>query len=330
MRLLAAAVLALPLCAQTGAESFELHCRRCHAIEGRGGSVGPDLGWIALTRTAQQLRTALVDPSAEIVGEFATARVAAVDGIVLNEDDLSIQLRLADGSMRSFPRQGTVRTGRSLMPAFSSLPARELDALAAYLATLRGGAIEARPRTRKPAPLAESQAWMTRPSREAEEKPEEVLDAVGIGPGDAVADVGAGSGFFTWRLARRAARVVAVDSQENVLRQNADTTRIHGDFARVTYAPALPPGTFQVILVANAYHEFAEPEAMLAAIRKALAPGGRLCVIEYKKEKPGIPVGESHKMSLLDLRTEIEPEGFRLERILDFLPLQHGLIFTAR
>lgn len=311
---------------------FEQHCRRCHSIDGRGGAVGPDLGWIALTRTPAQRRTALIDPGAEIYEEFTAAAAGPVEGVILNEDDLSVQLRLADGSMRSFPRHQVRRTGRSTMPSFARLPERDLDALLVYLGTLRGPPVAAAPRTRAVARLAESQAWMTRPDREAEEKPDAVLDALGLGPDDVVADVGSGSGFFTARLARRVKRVVAVDVQPGVLRVNEERVAAAGLSARVAFTtdPHLPPRSFDAVLVANAYHEFVEPEAMLAKLGAALKPGsGRLVVIEYAKEKPGIPVGEAHKMSLAELRAEIEPAGFRLERLLDFLPLQHGLIFSA-
>lgn len=325
-------LLALFAVALSAQPLFEKHCARCHAIDGRGGSVGPDLAWIALTRTPEQRRTALLDPGAEIFAEFATATAGPVEGIVLNSDDLSVQLRLADGSLRSFPREAVRRTKRSLMPSFASMPRGDLDSILAYLATLRGSPVEARPRTRIPARLAESQAWMSRPDREAEEKPEALLDALSLKPDDTVADAGAGTGFFTQRLAQRVRKVVAVEIQEDVLRANAEAVRAQGLAGRVSHTtdPRLAFQTFDVILVANAYHEFAEPEAMLASIRQALKPGGKLAVIEYAREKPGVPVGESHKMGLMELRTEIEPAGFRLERLLDFLPLQHGLIFTVQ
>jgi SAM-dependent methyltransferase len=301
-------------------------------VNGKGGAIGPDLGWIALTRTAEQRRTALLDPGAEVFEEYAAAEANGVEGILLNGDDLSVQLRLADGSMRSFPRSQVRRTGRSLMPSFARLPAKELEALLTHLATLRGEPVQAAPRTRELARLAESQAWMTRPDREAEEKPEAVLDALGLRREDTVADVGAGSGFFTWRLARRVKKVFAVDVQEDVLALNRAECKARGVESRVIHqADAnLPHAMFDAVLVANAYHEFAEPEEMLRRIHRSLKPGGRLLVIEYAKEKFGIPVGETHKMSLRELRTEIEPAGFQLERLLDFLPLQHGLLFSAR
>ncbi|MBM3782881.1 MAG: methyltransferase domain-containing protein [Acidobacteria bacterium] len=314
--------------AQDGATLFQEHCARCHSIAGRGGAVGPDLAWIALARTPAQLRKALLEPSAEIFDDFATATAGGVTGVILNEDDLSIQLRLADGSMRTFPRASARRTGASLMPPFRSLPAPHLEALIQYLHTLRGQPVEARPRQRTIARLAESTAWMTRPSREEEERPEQVLDALALRRDDTVADVGAGGGFFTGRIGRRVHKVIALDVQASALEANRKQMP-PGVNAEFRLGSDLDPASVDALLVANSYHEFAEPEKMLAMLRASLKPGGRMLVIEYQKEKPGLPINETHRMSLEELRTEIEPAGFRLERILDFLPMQHGLLFTV-
>jgi SAM-dependent methyltransferase len=85
-----------------------------------------------------------------------------------------------------------------------------------------------------------------------------------------------------------------------------------------------------MVFIAYSYHEFADPETTMEAVRRSLKPGGRLVVVEYAKENNLAPAAPLHKMSFDELRSEIEPMGFDLDRILDFLPMQHGLIFTVR
>jgi ubiquinone/menaquinone biosynthesis C-methylase UbiE len=85
-----------------------------------------------------------------------------------------------------------------------------------------------------------------------------------------------------------------------------------------------------LVLIANAYHEFSQPETMLAAVHRCLKPNGRVVVIEYAEENDEGPVSGLYTMSLSAIRSEIEPTGFQLDRVLDLLPMQHGLIFTRR
>jgi ubiquinone/menaquinone biosynthesis C-methylase UbiE len=94
--------------------------------------------------------------------------------------------------------------------------------------------------------------------------------------------------------------------------------------------PELPAAAVDLVLIANAYHQFSEPEAMMAAVRRCLKPHGRVVVIEYAEENTDDPVAGLFTMTLPEIRSEIEAAGFQLERILDFLPMQHGLIFTRR
>ena len=92
--------------------------------------------------------------------------------------------------------------------------------------------------------------------------------------------------------------------------------------------PRLPQGAVDLVLIANAYHEFSQPDAMMAAVRRSLKPNGRVVVIEYVTENTDDPIAGLYTMSLQEIRFEIESMGFRLDRVLDFLPLQHGLVFT--
>ena len=321
-------------------------CVNCHSVENRGGSVGPDLTEIGLRRSPESLRLALVDPSAEIYEEYLTVvavtrRGQRIEGIALNEDDLSIQLRDAAGNPRSFLKENLKevrREERSLMPSYASkLSAAEIDNLVAYLRTLRGARVAARsPRRREIARVSENITWLTRPDRDGDERPETLLAALQIPPGATVVDLGAGTGYFTWRLAQRVGpqgKVFAVEVQREMLDRIGEEVRKR-NLTNVElvlgeeHGPRLPDA--DLVLIANAYHEFSDPEAMMAAVRRCLKPNGRVVVIEYVKENPHVPVSEPHKMSFEEIRSEIEPMGFQLERILDFLPMQHGLIFVAR
>lgn len=320
-------------------------CLTCHAINQKGGSLGPDLTMVAVTRTPASLHLALTNPSAEIHDEYLTLVLTTrqgqtIEGITLNEDDLSVQLRDRTGAPRSFLKSDLRewhREERSLMPSFSStLSPAELNDLLSYLATLRGTAPPRTTRTREIARVAENLGWLTRADRDADERPETLLDALALSNGMTVADIGSGLGYYTWRLARRVAplgKVVAVDVQQTMLDQTAaEARRRNISNIELTLGlpndPRLPAKTFDLIFVANSYHEFADPSAMLAALHRALRPNGRLVVIEYAQEARGVPISQLHKMSLDDLRSEIEPAGFRLERILDFLPIHHGLILS--
>jgi SAM-dependent methyltransferase len=221
----------------------------------------------------------------------------------------------------------------------STFSATELDHLVAYLRTLRSIApSEPRERTRSIAPISENVAFFNRPERDAEERTEDLVKALEIRDGSRVADLGAGTGYFTWRLARDAGptgKVLAVDIQQAMLDLTAQAVQQHGllnvDYVLATPRdPKLPEGSLDMVFIAYSYHEFADPEMIMEGVRRSLKPGGRLAVVEYAKENNLAPAAPLHKMSFDELRSEIEPMGFDLDRILDFLPMQHGLIFTVR
>jgi SAM-dependent methyltransferase len=195
-------------------------------------------------------------------------------------------------------------------------------------------------RKRQIAPLfsPENADWLSRPERERTEQPEKVLDALKIPEGATVADVGAGTGYFTWRLAQRVGpkgRVYAVDVQQRMLDMLAGQLK-QRNLRNVELVlggvrdPRLPEGAVDLELLVDVYHEFSEPEAMIGALRRALKPDGRLVLIEYRKEDPDIPILPLHKMSVDEVREEIEPLGFQLSERLNFLPTQHILVFTKR
>lgn len=177
--------------------------------------------------------------------------------------------------------------------------------------------------------------WLERSEREIEELPETALDRIGIGSGMTVADVGAGLGYFTLRLARRVGpkgKVYAVDVQPEMLTMlrdrltKANLTNVEPILGSES-DPRLPKASLDLILMVDVYHEFSQPQKMLRHIRAALKPEGRLVVLEYRKEDPHIPIRPEHKMSVDEVRAEFEGEGYKLEKVLHDLPRQHILIF---
>ncbi len=177
--------------------------------------------------------------------------------------------------------------------------------------------------------------WLERSERELEELPDAAIDAIGVKPGMTVADVGAGSGYFTVRLARRVGsdgKVLAEDIQPEMLRilkkrlESANFTNIETVLGTET-DPKLPPGELDLILMVDVYHEFSQPQRMLRKVRESLKDDGRLVLLEYRKEDPWVPIRPEHKMSVAEAKLEVEDEGFSLEAVKPDLPRQHILIF---
>ena len=177
--------------------------------------------------------------------------------------------------------------------------------------------------------------WLERSEREIEEMPETALDKIGIREGMTVADVGAGIGYFTVRLSKRVGdtgKVYAVDVQPEMLtmlKQRAAKANLKNIVPVLGSEsdPKLPPAAMDLILLVDVYHEFSQPQKMLQRMREALKNDGRLVLLEYRKEDPHIPIRAEHKMSVEEAKTELEAEGFRLEKVLKDLPRQHILIF---
>ncbi len=180
--------------------------------------------------------------------------------------------------------------------------------------------------------------WLDRNERESEEHPDAALDALQLKPGMVVADVGAGTGYMTLRMAKRVGpngKVYGEDLQPEMLRrlrQNAAKAGL-GNIEEVQGTesdPKLPAGKLDLILLVDVYHEFSQPQIMVRKMREALKPDGRLVLLEYRKEDPAIPIRPEHKMSVEEVRMEIEPEGFHLEPVIETLPRQHILILKKR
>ena len=177
--------------------------------------------------------------------------------------------------------------------------------------------------------------WLIRASREEEEQPEAMLDALKIAPGSTVADVGAGVGYTSLRMARRVGPeglVLATDIQPQMLQMLASNARTAGvenirPIRSTATDPKLPEGEVDLILMVDVYHECTHPEETLQGLRKALKPGGRLVLVEFRGEDPDVPIKPEHKMTFAQVRREIEPQGFTFKEKFDFLPWQHIIVF---
>jgi len=177
--------------------------------------------------------------------------------------------------------------------------------------------------------------WLERSDREMEEMPEKALDAIGIRPGMSIADIGAGTGYFSIRMAKRVGpggKIYANDIQPEMLvrlkRRVADAGLSNVQAVLGTESdPKLPAKTMDLILMVDVYHEFSQPQLMLQNLRRALKDDGALVLLEYRKEDPRIPIRPEHKMSVEEVKTEVTPEGFKFDKVLEVLPRQHILIF---
>jgi predicted methyltransferase len=180
--------------------------------------------------------------------------------------------------------------------------------------------------------------WLVRSEREQEEEPDKAIAALEIRPGSVVADIGAGVGYFTWRLADTvgpSGKVYANDIQPEMIQmlkkniKDRKLTNVEPILGKYD-DPRLPKGVVDLTLLVDVYHEFSEPQKMLDRIRESLKPDGRLVLLEYRKEDPRIPIRPEHKMSVAEVKAEVEPEGYKLEKVLEILPRQHILIFRVK
>jgi ubiquinone/menaquinone biosynthesis C-methylase UbiE len=181
-------------------------------------------------------------------------------------------------------------------------------------------------------------AWLVRPERIAEENPDGAIDALNLRPGMTIADLGSGVGYMTLRMAKRVGptgKIYGVDLQPGMLTELVKNAKDNGisNVEPILGEPAdpkLPAGQIDLILMVDVYHEVSQPQAMLRKIRQALKPDGRLVLLEYRAEDPSIPINPEHKMTVDQVRREIEPEGFRLLDPIETLPRQHLLILVKR
>jgi precorrin-6B methylase 2 len=177
-------------------------------------------------------------------------------------------------------------------------------------------------------------SWLERPNREVEELPGQVLSHMNLKPDAVVADIGAGTGYFTFRLSSMLpnGKVLAVDIQPEMLeiiKKRARELQVKNVFPILGTLtdPNLSEAGVDVVLMVDAYHEFSYPREMMEAIIGALKPGGRVIVIEYRGEDPQVAKLPHHKMTEAQLIKEIATVGLRWRETKDFLPQQHFMVF---
>lgn len=178
-------------------------------------------------------------------------------------------------------------------------------------------------------------AWLERPERVDEEQPEVLLSLLDLRPGMVVADIGAGTGYHSWRIARKVlpgGRVLAVDIQPEMLelleRQmtHRGVTNVEPVLGTVT-DPRLPSGAVDLVLLVDVYHEFDHPFEMLAAIVDSLKPDGRVAFVEFRGEQASVPIKPLHKMTEEQIRKEAEVHALEWVATRRELPWQHLVIF---
>ncbi len=176
--------------------------------------------------------------------------------------------------------------------------------------------------------------WLERPSREAEEQPSKVVNALNLKPNDVVADIGAGTGYMSFRIAPllTKGKVLAVDIQPEMLdiieflKKENNITNVEPILATLTN-PNLPPESVNLALMVDAYHEFENPREVMQGIFRALKPGGKVALVEYRGENPFIMIKRLHKMSQRQAQKEMQAVGLVWRETKNLLPQQHLMVF---
>ncbi len=182
--------------------------------------------------------------------------------------------------------------------------------------------------------------WLNRPEREEEERLSKLIELLDLKSGSTAADIGAGSGVLTEQLARCVGpkgKVYAVDIQDEMLALTRERMKQEGldnvetVLGEIT-SPKLKDESVDLMLLVDVYHEFSHPYEMTEAMSQALRPGGRIVLVEYRKEDPRVPIKEVHKMSEAQVKKELLQPEFGLEWVKTFeeLPRQHVIVFRKK
>lgn len=176
--------------------------------------------------------------------------------------------------------------------------------------------------------------WLERSRRESEEQPQKLVTGLGLKPTDVVADIGAGTGYLSFRIAPRVpqGKVLAVDVQPEMVeiltarKQQTQIANVEPILGTVT-DPHLPVGAVDLAVMVDAYHEFEFPHEMMQSIARSLKPDGRVVLVEYRGEDPRVMIKPLHKMTQEQVKQEMAAIGLTWQRTQKFLPQQHILIF---
>ncbi|WP_413175336.1 class I SAM-dependent methyltransferase [Anabaena azotica] len=179
--------------------------------------------------------------------------------------------------------------------------------------------------------------WLQRPNREAEEKPSQIINLLNLKPDQIVADIGAGTGYLSFLIAPLLpqGKVLAVDIQPEMLeiieyfKQEKKINNIEPTLATLTN-PNLPPESIDLAIMVDAYHELAYPQEVMTEIVKALKPGGRVVLVEYRAENPFIMIKRLHKMTQKQVKKEMQAVGLIFQETKNTLPQQHLMVFSKQ
>lgn len=177
-------------------------------------------------------------------------------------------------------------------------------------------------------------AWLERPQRVQEERSDLLMQSLALDPTDVVADLGAGTGYFSFPIARQVPNgtVLAVDIQPEMLAIIQQRVSKYGipNVVPVLASecdPALGENSVDVVLLVDAYHEFSCPREVMGAVATALKPGGRVLLVEYRGEDPDVGIKPLHTMTLDQAEKEMAAVGLTLVSVSDVLPKQHLMTF---
>jgi len=177
--------------------------------------------------------------------------------------------------------------------------------------------------------------WLERPEREEEEKVSLAIKNMQLKPGEHVADIGAGSGYYTFRIARSVpeGKVYAVDIQPemlDIMRRKISKNEIQNvELVKgEATSPNLAENSVDLVFMVDVYHELSHPKEMMQQIVQALKPGGRFVLLEYRMEDPAVPIKRLHKMSEEQAVREMQAVGLRLRENINNLPWQHCMVFV--
>lgn len=182
---------------------------------------------------------------------------------------------------------------------------------------------------------ASGAAWLERSDRQKEEHTEQAIDSLPLTPNSVVADVGAGTGFYSFRIAPKipSGKIYAVEIQDamiNSLQAKKQQLQLNNVIITKgsTTSPNLPANSIDLAIMVDVYHELEYPHEMLQALYKALKPSGKLLLLEYRAEDPSIPIKALHKLSVEQANKEMLANGFVLYQRKEFLPIQHFLLYA--
>jgi SAM-dependent methyltransferase len=176
--------------------------------------------------------------------------------------------------------------------------------------------------------------WLERDTRNIEENTNAAIEAIEVKPNAVIADIGAGTGYYSFRLAKKVSngKVYAVDIQDEMIDMLKEKKRqLKDSVVQIVKSsiksPNLPDNSVDLAIMVDVYHELEYPQEMLLALKKALKPTGKILLIEYRGEDQSVPIKPLHKTTVVQLGKEFQANGFKLSYKGDFLPIQHFLLY---